>query len=78
MSALNQRIVDVVRRAGRGGISGTDLFAIVYDGQLHYRQHEARGRSALKAHIWQINQPNRIIIGSRQPGGWYWINNKIC
>jgi site-specific DNA-methyltransferase (adenine-specific) len=70
-----------VRRAGLDGISGDDLFALVYDGQLpRYRggrtgRNETRDRRALKAQIWRINQllkrEGLRIRGSQCAGGQY-------
>jgi hypothetical protein len=58
MTPIRERIFNLLRRAP-DGISGDDLFAIIYDGQLRRYQGGNRGtrqRTALKAHIWHLNQ----------------------
>ena len=57
------RIFDLVSRSGRDGISWDDLFALVYDGdrvtRIKSQQREKQARTALKAHIYQINEAIR-------------------
>jgi hypothetical protein len=57
------RIFDLVRDSGRDGISWNDLFALVYDGYsrepIKGKAREKQARTALKAHIWQINEAIR-------------------
>jgi hypothetical protein len=75
---LKLRILALIRRAGPDGIDGGDLFSLVYaDG---YRPdgkgiREERKRTALKAHINQINKKIRSsgwqIAASKCAGGWY-------
>jgi hypothetical protein len=80
MTPLKQRILMLIRRAGPGGISGDDLFAIVYDGQLPryhggHKDYARTARTALKVHIYQLNkliaQDGYLIRGSHCQGGWY-------
>jgi hypothetical protein len=81
MTPLKQRIFAVVKRAGRDGLSGDDLFAIVYDGQLSRyvgsRHNQMRQRTALKANIAELNKlladKGLRICGERCPGGWYYL-----
>lgn len=79
MTPLHQRIVTLLIVAGPGGMSGDDIFKIVYDGRLpRYRgsRHNVdRNRWALKANVWRINkelQPKGYRInGTHARGGWY-------
>jgi hypothetical protein len=48
LTAFKARIFDLVQRAGEDGITGRDLFDIVFGGDDH-------SYHTLKAHIWQIN-----------------------
>lgn len=43
------RIIDAIARAGAAGIDADDLFELIYSGEQDV------GRSALKAHVWQLN-----------------------
>jgi hypothetical protein len=62
MTPLKNRLFSLIRRAGPAGISGDDLFTIVYDGRLPRYQGgragrgERRQRSALNANIHQLNK----------------------
>jgi len=49
LSPLKARLFDVIERAGPEGISGDDLFAIVF------AERRASRMSGLKSHVWQIN-----------------------
>jgi hypothetical protein len=81
MTPLKNRVLTLIRRAGPNGISGDDLFAIIYDGQLpcyrggHAGRDETRQRTTLKANIHQLNKSiaaNGIrVCGERCPGGHY-------
>ena len=85
MTPLHERIVALVKRSGVDGISGDDLFAIVYDGQLqryqggHAGHNETRSRKTLKANVWLINQQLNgcRIVASRCHGGRYWWQNLV-
>jgi hypothetical protein len=81
LTPLKTRMLDLLRYAGSGGISGDDLYRIAYDGQLpryqggHAGRGEQRQRASLKANVWQLNQTLRgtgwRIVGSQCAGGWY-------
>jgi hypothetical protein len=78
MTPLSERLLHLLHLAGPSGISGDDLFGIIYDGatpryQGGNKQH--RERTALKALIWQLNQElahdGLRIVGEKCAGGWY-------
>jgi hypothetical protein len=79
MTPLKARIFSLIRRAGPDGIDGHDLFALTYAGGYCPRGNgirERRARSALKAHIGQLNKQlarerGWRIATSRCRGGWY-------
>jgi len=49
LTPLKARLFDAVSRAGPDGISGDDLFTIVFS------ERRASRMSGLKSHVWQIN-----------------------
>jgi hypothetical protein len=67
LTPLQERLFDLIRRAGIDGISGADLFAILYDGRLpryqggHAGRGETRQPSTIKANVWLLN---RALAGS--------------
>ena len=48
LTPLKARIFDAIKRAGKDGIEGDDLFRLIF-GERPVK------RSCLKAHVWQIN-----------------------
>jgi hypothetical protein len=78
VTPLMERLLHVVHLAGPCGISGDELFAIIYDGQTPRYQggnKQHRARNALKALVWSLNQElereGLRIVGERCIGGWY-------
>jgi hypothetical protein len=75
---LKARIFDLVKRGGRGGIAGEDLFALVYNGNALAGKgiRHGRDRKTLKSHIGQINEliedaGYRIVCSGRNSTSTY-------
>ncbi len=70
LGPLRARIFDAIKRAGPGGIEGDDLFDLIL---------AERGvqRSALKAHVWAINDlisdSGWRIASARGTGARFWL-----
>jgi hypothetical protein len=81
VTPLTERLLHLLKLAGPSGISGDELFRIVYDGQLpryqggHRGKDEQRQRSALKALVWRLNMELQYeglqVVGEKCAGGWY-------
>ncbi len=71
LSPIKLRIFDVIERGGASGIDADDLFALIY------AERGGVGRTALKAHIWQLNdmlieaEAGVFIEGTRGSGRRY-------
>ena len=82
MTHLQQRLFDLVRRAGPNGLAGDDLMTLLYMVRLPpYAggNKQKRSRLALKSVVWTVNKKIRArglrIHGSHCHGGWYWLKN---
>lgn len=70
LGPLRARLLDAVRRAGQGGISGADLFDLIF---------AERGvkRSALKTNVWVINDliadSGWRIVSTKGTDAHYWL-----